>query len=187
MVKETLTEMETVMERGGQVAAPPSSRTGQLWSHSAGFRIKDRRKGIVQSPSVAKESHCSQACVRGAPAGRPWEAIVWSHEGEARISPETPGCWRYWSCRMPAKEPYRQGVEQEREGCCTQPSWKELEIWTALTWDIEMQSLEFAQLVFNLASIQYFLTVLFPFFPFEKIMYIFCVTEYCTWSGLFFF
>ena len=41
------------------------------------------------------------------------------------------------------------------------------------TSDMEMQGLEFAQLVFSLALIQYFLTML-PFLHFEMVMYILC-------------
>lgn len=44
---------------------------------------------------------------------------------------------------------------------------------SALTSNVEKQSLEFAQLVFSLASVQYFLTVL-PFLPFGIVMQILC-------------
>ena len=44
---------------------------------------------------------------------------------------------------------------------------------TALTSDIEMQSLEFAQLVFGLALVQYFLTML-PSLHFRMVMDTLC-------------
>ena len=44
---------------------------------------------------------------------------------------------------------------------------------STLTSDMEMQSLEFAQLVFSLALVQYFLPML-PFLPFQLVMYILC-------------
>ena len=45
---------------------------------------------------------------------------------------------------------------------------------------MEMQSMEFAQLGFGLALVQYFLTVL-PFIYFEMVMYILChyILEVC--------
>lgn len=42
----------------------------------------------MESSSVNKESHWGQAYVRGVPAWKPREGIVWSCEGEARL------CWR---------------------------------------------------------------------------------------------
>ena len=45
----------------------------------------------------------------------------------------------------------------------------------AVIFDMDMQSLEFAQLVFGLALVQYFLTIL-PFLDFVIIMYILCHT-----------
>ena len=42
-----------------------------------------------------------------------------------------------------------------------------------LTSDMEMQSLEFAQMVFSLALVQYFLTIL-PFLHLEQVIYIQC-------------
>ena len=44
---------------------------------------------------------------------------------------------------------------------------------SALTSDMEMQSLEFAQLVFDRVFVQYFLTM-FPSLGFGMIMYILC-------------
>lgn len=44
---------------------------------------------------------------------------------------------------------------------------------SVLTSDMEMQSLEFAQLVFGLTLVQYFLTM-FPFLHFGVVMYILC-------------
>ena len=47
-----------VIEGEGQVLAPPSSRTWQLWPSGYGFRDKDTKGGaVVESFSVAKESH----------------------------------------------------------------------------------------------------------------------------------
>ena len=44
---------------------------------------------------------------------------------------------------------------------------------SVLTSDMELQSLEFAQLVFGLVLVQYFLTV-FPSLHFGMVMYILC-------------
>jgi hypothetical protein len=54
------------------------------------------------------------------------------------------------------------------------------ELKSALTSDMEMQSLEFTQMVFSLALVQYFLTMI-PLFPFEIVMYILlhCMWEVC--------
>ena len=51
----------------------------------------------------------------------------------------------------------------EKEVCCSQQRWKELEIWRVLlTPDMEIQSLEFINLVFGLAFlVQYFLIITF--------------------------
>lgn len=59
---------------------------------------------------------------------------------------------------------------------------------SALTSDMEMLSLEFAQLVFSLALVQYFLTVLL-FLCFITVMYTLChyMLEVCDLAFLFIF
>ena len=50
-----------LIEQGGHVAVPASSRTWQFWPHCYGFRVKDRRKGLWNSPlqlrKASKASH----------------------------------------------------------------------------------------------------------------------------------
>jgi hypothetical protein len=93
----------------------------------------------MESPSTAKESCPGQVCVRGVPAWRSREAIVWSCEGKAWIALGTPRCWRCQTRGILTKESCRLGMEstQEREVCFSQQTWTELEIWTLLTWDME--------------------------------------------------
>lgn len=51
--------------------------------------------------------------------------------------------------------------------------------------DMEMQNLEFVELVFGLELVYYFLTML-PFRPFGMMMYILCheILEVCDFRGL---
>lgn len=59
------------------------------------------------------------------------------------------------------------GTAQEREVCSSQHSQRELEIWSALASDIEMQNLAFALGAFCLALVQDFLITSFS--PFRMI------------------
>ena len=64
----------------------------------------------------------------------------------------------------------------EREACGSQQSQKELEVWSVLTSDMEVQNLEFALLGLYLAFVQYFLTMLF-FLHFRMVMCHFMLVE----------
>jgi hypothetical protein len=64
-------------------------------------RIQERN---MESSSIAKESHQSQAYVRDVPAQRLTQAVVCRYESVL----ETLRCWRCQSHVIPAEESYRQ-------------------------------------------------------------------------------
>lgn len=74
----------------GHVPAPANSRPRQLQPCVPSFRVKDGRKGFMESPSMTKESRQGQTRGRGVHAWKPREAIEWSCEGEA---------WLPWRCQ----------------------------------------------------------------------------------------
>ena len=73
----------------------------------------------------------------------------------------------------PKRAANREWNQFKKEVCCSQQSLTELEIWSVLTSDMEMQNLEFTLLVFSLVLVKYFLIMLF-FLPFWMVMYILC-------------
>ena len=104
----------------------------------------------------------------------PREPIAQSCEGILSMALETTRGLRCQSCGLPAEESSYQGSRtSRRERLVLQPT--ELEgvgdLKSILPSDMEMQSVEFAQLVFSPAMVQSFLTVL-PSLCFGTVMYI---------------
>lgn len=58
----------------------------------------------------------------------------------------------------------KAGTTQEKEICCSQQSWKQLrELKSMLTSDTEIESVEFAQLIFGLAFVRFSSLYSFPY------------------------
>jgi hypothetical protein len=75
----------------GACSSPSKQQNLAASAGASGIRVKDK-KGLKDAPSATKEIQRCWERVRGIPAWRPREAIVWSCEGEAWIALETPKC-----------------------------------------------------------------------------------------------
>lgn len=85
--------------------------------------VKDAkmRGWVMDSSPMLSESHWDQAVGddTGAAARGPWEATLWSCEGEDSSEVETPRYWWCQSCEISTKESFLEGSEpyQERDAC----------------------------------------------------------------------
>lgn len=117
----------------------------------------------MEFASVTKESIPEARHVSGCP----WieiyrEAIAWSCEVEAWIALEIP---RYEDARvmgyLPRKAANRDGTNPRKRSVLQPTKLKGIgDLKSTLTSDMELQSLEFAQLAFDLALVLYFLSML---------------------------
>lgn len=147
--------------------APANNRTWQLWPCGSGYRVKDTRKGLwnllLWLGKGKKARHVSGVSLHGG-LERPLCNAM-------KVKPGLP--WRPQNVGDDRAVGYFQGEiltmesAHEKEVYCSQQRRKELEVWRALlTSDMEIQSLEFAQLLFGLVFLHYA--------PFRIIMYILC-------------
>lgn len=94
-------------------------------------------KGYVISSTIMENSW-GQQCISSVPACRPKRPLCEDVQVKPALLSKPPKCWNCQNHRISTKE--REEPGPEREVCCSQPNWKELEIWGALTLNMKMQS-----------------------------------------------
>lgn len=142
-----------VIEWGNVIPVPAGRRTLQLWAcGSSGFRVKDIRKGFcIHHPrrrKVTEGMGIVELKLHGS-LDRPWpepvntmSALPWRSQdvGDSRVLVELP-CRLLTESRTSPRERSRlQATRLKEVG----------DLKSTLTWDTEMKSLKFAQLVFGL-------------------------------------